>query len=239
MNKVILFILIAFLTTACLEYKEKMKINEDGSGEIKFALGINVSFFDENKNSNDLKDFNESKIKEKYSNKKGIKCTGSRSYAEAGSRWIEIDLEFDSIEDLMEASKDSSNLGMIGQIRLSEDKNGNMVFERKISSSEKDSTDNLFKAMFSNYKWIYELILPGNIVSTNAAENDIDKKNNSVKWYYNLASLNSSPAMVVVFQRNSSTNYILLIFLVVGAIALALVLLYLLKLKKDDEVRVK
>lgn len=239
MKKIILFTLLALLANACLEYKEKLKINDDGSGEIKFAIGINISLFDGNKTSDDLKEFDESKIKEKYTGKKGIKCTGSRSYTEAGSKWIEITLEFDSLEDLVSASKDSSNLGMIGQINLKEDRNGNMVFEREISSSQKDSTNNILNAMFSNYKWIYELTVPGKIISTNASENDIDKKTNTVKWYYNLASVNNSSTMIVVYQKNSSTNYILLIFLVIGAIMLAFVLLYLLKLKKDDEVRVK
>jgi hypothetical protein len=246
MKKIILFTLLAVLASACLEYKEKTKINDDGSGEIKFAIGISESLFNMNNSSGDIKEFDETKLRHKYSNAKGIKFIGSRSYSEAGNRWIEINLSFDSVEELMEASKDTSNLGMIGDIKLYEDSKGNMIFERRISSSkngiESDSTnkgngDDVVSAMFNNYKWTYELTLPGRIISANAQT--VDEKANTIRWYFSLGSLSHASSMVVTYAKPTSINITLLILLVMVAIVLALVLLYLLKLKKDEEVHVK
>ena len=248
MKRIILFAFLTFLTSACLEYKEKMQLNYDGSGEIKFAIGLSESLFNMSSDSGNVKDFDEAKIKNKYRHKKGIKFIGSKSYNESGDRWIEINLAFDSIEELMDASKDSSNFGMIGTIKLSEDNQGNMIFERSISSggksSEIDSSNsgfgkNVVDAMFSGYKWNYELTLPGKIISSNADKNDIDEKTNTVKWHFSMGSLSNASTMSVTFAKSSSTNLTLLILLVLGAIVLGLVLLYLLKLKRDEEVHVK
>ena len=242
MKKIILFTLIAVLTSACLEYKEKMTLNNDGSGEIKFAIGLNESLFSMNKDSVDVKDFDEAKLREKYSNAIGIEFIGSRSYVESGNRWIEIHLRFDSFDALVAASKDSSNLGMIGELKMHEGNKGTMIFERQISDgkngSETDSAnsekgEDVFKAMFLNYKWNYELTLPGKIITTNASPNDVDEKTNTVKWYFTLGSLGAASKMYVEYEKTSEINLGMLLLLVVGAIVLALVLLYLIKLKKD------
>lgn len=82
MKKMFLLLLAAIFLSGCLEYKEKMKLNSDGSGEITYAIGISESLLSSDMNSAQLKDFDENKIKENYEQKKGIKILGTTSYSQ-------------------------------------------------------------------------------------------------------------------------------------------------------------
>ncbi|MEW5843496.1 MAG: hypothetical protein AB1775_09570, partial [Bacteroidota bacterium] len=216
----------------------------DGSGTITFAVGINQSLFGGMADSSNFKDFDESKIKEQYSGKKGIKFLGSRTYTQDGSKWVEINLSFESLQALNEANKDSMQQGMMGTINLSEDANGNMVFTRKLlakpGSAEKDSAgselaNGMMQMMFGNYKWKYELTLPGKIISTNAAQNDVDYKTNTVKWTMSLASLAPAQEMIVTFEKASKVNMTLVILGVLIVMILAGIFIYRIKRSSTPE----
>lgn len=226
---------LSFSLFSCIEYKEKMKLNDDGSGEISFAVGISEEILSLGGDNKQFDDFNEEKIKREYENKKGIKFVSSKSYSKDGNRWIEISLQFDSFEDLKKAS-DSSSTGMIGEMSLTQNENGNWVYTRKISksnSSEKDIPDSesngMTKMMFSQYKWQYELTLPSKIINTNAKEQDVDTDNNTVKWVYSLASLSSEKTMTVTFERRKSTS---ITYVVIGAVLLIMLSFAALNLTK-------
>lgn len=246
MKKIILFSVLVFVVAGCIEYQEKMKINNDGSGEITFAIGINESFFQMGGESPEMKEFDENKLKEKFQNQKGIKFTGSKTYSKEGNRWIEVQLAFDSVNDLMNASRDSTGQDIIGNISLKEDKDGNMVFERilstkndgeKTDSASTDLGNGMMEAMFGQYKWKYELTVPGNIISSNAQENDIDRSTNTVKWALSLMSLSKSKTLTVVYSTGSSSNITYILLIVIACLVLGFVLLALLKRKKDIDVR--
>ncbi len=154
-------VIISLSMLSCIDYKEKMKLNNDGSGEITFAIGLSEDLIKMGDGDNRIDDFNEDKIKKDYENKEGITFVKSRSYTNDGNVWIEITLEFNSVENLVNASKDSTSAGMIGQISLSNYENDNWVFQRGISNdnfnsknnpSESDS-DNMMALMFSKSKW--------------------------------------------------------------------------------------
>jgi hypothetical protein len=228
-------LLLSISLFSCIEYKEKMKLNDDGSGEISFAIGLSEEILSMGGNNKQFDDFNEEKIKREYENKKGITFVGSKSYAKDGNRWIEISLKFDSLEDLEKAS-DSTSTGMIGKITLTQNENGSWVFTRKISksnSSEKEASDTvsngMMKMMFSQYKWQYELTLPSKIINTNAKEEDVDTDKNIVKWVYSLASLSTDKTMTVTFERQKSSS---ITYVVIGAVLLIMLSFAALNLAK-------
>lgn len=244
MKKYFLSVLLLALLSSCIDYKEKMKLNYDGSGTITFAVGVNQSFFGSLADSSDLKDFNEKKIKEEYSSKKGIKFLESKTYTQDGNKWVEINLSFESLQALNEANKDSMQQGMMGMINLSEDANGNMIFSRKLlgksDKSEKDTTGNslasgMMQMMFGNYKWKYELTVPGKLISTNAAPNDIDYKTNTVKWTVSLASLTTPQEMTVTFEKASKVNLTLVIFGVLVVVVLGSIFFYRIRKKSASQ----
>lgn len=236
MQKYVIAVFLLLFLSSCIEYHEKMKLNSDGSGTITFAVGINQQLFGGMADSSAFKDLDTSNIKKEYSSKRGIKFVGSRTYTEDGSKWVEITLSFESIQALNEANTDSMQQSMMGTMNLSQDANGNMVFSRKLlpksGSEEKDSSglaSGMMQMMFGNYKWRYELTVPGTIVSTNAAQNDIDHKTNTVKWIVPLASLASPYEMTVTFEKASKVNLTLIILGVLVVVSLVTVFIYRIK----------
>lgn len=243
MKKVLYLFILSLILTSCLEYNEKMKINSDRSGELTFAFGINQSFFEMGDKNKELKDFNEEKLKESYSKQKGIKLLSSKSFVENGIRWIEISLQFESVDALNKVNKDSTDNNFIGTIKLYEDDQNHLVYERSLGKVGSDSnsvdselTKGLFDAMIGKYEWKYELTLPGKIISANTDFKNIDQSNNKVFWKYSLSSINSSSVMKVVYQKPSSINLTMILLLVILSIVLGIVLLVLIKKKKDDNV---
>jgi|WetSurMetagenome_2_1015567.scaffolds.fasta_scaffold347127_2 hypothetical protein len=234
---------LSFFLTACIEYKEKLKLNDDGSGDITFAVGLSEELFKLDKDSSQVNDFSEDKIKKDWQDKKGIEFVGSRSYAKDGNKWIEISLKFESLEALQKASDDSTSKGMIGNISLTQNENGNWVFTRKIynSTAKEESGDDsvssgMMKMMFGQYKWQYELTLPSKIISTNAEEENVDTETNTVKWIFNLGSLSSNKIMTVTFEKQKSTS---IVYVLIGAlllIVLSVAALTLTKKKKTESV---
>jgi hypothetical protein len=232
MKRLFAILILSGLFASCIQYQEKMKLNSDGSGEITISVGISESIFNMGGQNDQIKDFNEGKIKENFSDKKGIKLISSRTYSQDGNRWVEVKVGFQSIKLLMESNKDSSQHEMIGDISLSEDVKGNMVFTRKISkadsSSSKDSSSSaigsgMMELMFGQYKWKYELTVPGNIISTNAESNDVDYKTNTVKWSLSMASLSHPQIMTVTFEKTGQANLTLILLGGLAIIVLAFV----------------
>lgn len=241
-NFLLAVLFLSLLMIGCIDYKEKLKLNFDGSGEINFAVGINTELFYLGDGENDFSDFNEKKIKQNYENKDGIHFINSKSYSKDGIKWIEITLHFESVEKLMEASKDSNNVGMIGQIELKKNDNGDCVYTRNISGSnsakkaEKDFSNNMMELMFSKYKWDYELTLPAKIISTNAADSNISEDSHTVKWSYTMASLAQGNKMKVTYKNERSVDYA---YIIIGALLMIVLSYHYIKSVKKTALKKK
>jgi hypothetical protein len=242
MKNILLFFSAALLISGCLEYQEKMKLNSDGSGEVIFAFGISESLLNIAGSNNDLKDFDESKIKEEFNNKKGVKVLSSRTYLQAGQRWIEINIAFESLEYLISATADSTQKTILGEISLSERSDGKMVFTRKLYKEPVNTVDDttndavsqgMMEMMFGHFNWNYQLTLPGKIISSNAAQNDIDYSTNMVKWTVSMASISKPQLMTVTFEK-PIPKYKIILMLVLVIVVIVAVILIMLKLKNKQ-----
>ena len=240
-----LLLLFPLIFFGCLQYEEKMKLYSDGSGEVVSAIGINSSIFSLGNDTTSYKGFNEESIIKQFEHKKGIKVLGTSRETKDGIVWIRVNLSFDSLEDLVKAAGNSSEYSMLGEMTLTENEDGNFVFERKIGSSNpdknvEDTDDEIGKgmlgAMFGQYKWTYELTLPGKIVSTNLKESEIDRGTNQIKLSYPLATLDKVQPIKIVFEKGSRLNAWMFLLLLVVASTLGYFIFYLLKSKKDTKV---
>jgi len=228
-------IIISLFFTSCIEYSEKMKLNENGSGEIIFAIGINNEIFNLGKGKFEINNFNADSIKKNYLNKKGIEFVNSRTYIKNNIRWIEIELKFDSVESLNSINNDTTQNGMIGIISLSKDRNGNIKYFRKIFPFNKNEAANgeskILSIIFSQYKWNYELQLPSKIISSNAHE--VRNDSNIAKWSFSLASLNSVKSLEVTFEKK---KFPWLIYSISALLIAALfIILYRVNLKRKNK----
>lgn len=247
MKRLFAITILSLLVVGCIQYHEKMKLNFDGSGEITFSVGISESFFNLGGESEELKSFDENKIKKSFADKKGIKFVNSRTYTKDSDRWVEITLGFESLQLLMESNEDSTQQAMIGSLSLKEDPKGNMVFTRKISRSDSsvqnDSTSDaigagMMEMMFGQYKWKYELTVPGKIISTNAEPNDIDHNANTIHWTLSMASLSKTQIMTVTFEKTGKANLTLIILGCMAIILLAGIFYMSVTKKKNENRRV-
>jgi len=204
---------LSILLFGCLDYKEKMKLNPDLSGELSFNVGISEQLFNMGGKSGDMKEFDEDKLKENYSNKEGIRFISSRSYSESGNRWIEIKVGFDSIQALMKSTTDSTQRGMIGFISINENNKGEITFSRKIFGNKTNQdtiadelSKNMMEMMFGNYTWKYELTLPGKIISSNA--DSVNHANSTIYWSFPLSKISSEKLMTVTFRTEEPNTII-------------------------------
>lgn len=233
----IAYLIIFLILESCIEYSEKMKLNDNGSGEITFAIGINREILSLGFGRDEFKNFNEDSIKKNFSNKEGVEFINSRTFVKNNNRWIEVKLKFDSIEKLR-LLNDSTQNGMIGFISLTKDQEGNLSYTRKIfpyNRQNEQEENGILALMFSQYKWTYELKLPSNIISTNAHE--IDNNTNTAKWTFSLSSLASEKQMVVVFEHKK--EYYLIYLFIAGFILASFVAVYFIMTKKKKQKDVK
>lgn len=239
LKSTITLVVVSLLLFGCLEYNEEMKLNSDLSGELTFAIGISEELYNLGGESPELENFDENKLKENYTNKKGIKFISSRSYSEGGNKWMEVKIQFDSVEDLMNSTTDSTQKGMTGEISIIEDEEGNFVYTRNVFGNETQqdsSTDamsqGMMDMMFAKYQWKFELGLPSKIITSNAKPENIDNTNNTVKWIFPLSSLSSKQLMTVTFENPNKISYLNYIIGSIAIVIVFVIFLFLLRKKK-------
>ncbi|MCX7797774.1 MAG: hypothetical protein N2249_04035 [Melioribacter sp.] len=236
MKKFILYILVIFLQ-GCIEYFEKMKLNDDGSGELVFYARINREIFSIKLKKGELKNFNADSIRKIFSNKEGIELISCKTYLKDNYVWIETKLNFASTEQLLKLNNYSPLKGLLGKITFSKDKDGNFIYYREIFyDSEMNSKEyGIITLLLSQYRWNYELILPSKIISANSSE--IYSDSNKVKWSFSLMSLLHKKVMSVTFERNKKFSglyvFVLLIVLVLLSILFYLVFKRIIKNEKS------
>lgn len=190
---VILFSFLLLLLSGCLEYRETMQLNRDGSGNITMSIGLDYSLMDLAK-PDTLEGMSESEIREHFAGAEGIDVTGSRTYTERGIQWIEVDLDFQSLDALESAASDGQIPGFFGQISFMRTPEGTLRYARSVEFNEETMENEalglkLLEAMFSRYYWEYEVRFPGPVLEANVSQESIDQEKQTVRWSFSLSSL--------------------------------------------------
>jgi len=148
----LLLFMVLFLSN-CIEYQEEMWFERDGSGKLTMKISLNeyLSSLDEGSSDND---FNEDEMVKDLNSHMGIKVTSSKSYYHNEKKWIEINLKFDSFDNLSKINEDETELNFMGKIKLTYDNKGNLNFSREIFIDNIDTDDDendatMIKAMLS------------------------------------------------------------------------------------------
>ncbi len=223
----LLLFMVLFLSN-CIEYQEEMWFERDGSGKLTMKISLNeyLSSLDEGSSDND---FNEDEMVKDLNSHMGIKVTSSKSYYHNEKKWIEINLKFDSFDNLSKINEDETELNFMGKIKLTYDNKGNLNFSREIFIDNIDTDDDendatMIKAMLSKYKWEYIVHFPSKILVANAAEENIDESKKTVKWTFPLMVLaKKSQTMEATFVNPNALGnnkyfvsfFVVFIFLVV------------------------
>lgn len=190
MKRLVGFMLLAaiLVLTGCVIYDESMELNKDGSGKYTFGMGVT-----EFSSLVDTEEFLEDEPEEEIdlSEYPGITIIETNNYidTETDIEWTNITLEFETLEALANALN-TNELFQIGEISFSKGEDGYMLFKRTIPLladhvEDFEGTDPAMLAMFlGEYHWNYKTKLPGRIVDSNAAEEDIDRATNTISWSF-------------------------------------------------------
>lgn len=121
---------LLLLLSGCVEYDEELWLKPDGSGRAKLRL-VHQSYYS-----------NTQTIINKLE-KPGIHLTDIKVKQSKANMIYEIEFSFDSIEAFNNVNDQISAADFWGQITLSKNPIGNIVFRRKISLGGKESLDQL------------------------------------------------------------------------------------------------
>jgi len=189
--------------SGCIEYREEISLNKDGSGTLAFDLGLPQH------TSIDEEEINELSIVSLCDSVEGVQVINSSTYEVDEITWIHVDAEFDDVVLLNDIRNE-----WFGKIYLKEDDKGDYVFERMISMSDTVSTDfskfgrTLKYAFLGQYSWIYTVHFPTELLGSNAPLMRTDTLSNTVTWEYNLASLiNEEKVMRARYRRPKGIGY--------------------------------
>ena len=193
--KGLLMLAVLPLMIGCVEYEEEMCINEDGSGSIAAKLGFSeflgglIGFFDRGF-------FNEEELFNEFDSLDGIEVKDKDAYYKGGRRWVEIVLNFDSVEDLSRLRHHDEIPVILGRIRYDQESKREFSYRRDLdvnitsdSDDEKDSENENIVEILSGYEWKYTVHFPGKILDTNGEIVQKSGKESIVSWVFPLAEL--------------------------------------------------
>ena len=182
--------LIMILSAGCFDMDDKMTINKDGSGTMKIKYSIAAQLADGQTEGIPPAMFNKDSLKMDFESAAGVKVKEAKSYVENDKKYMEIIVEFDSFDSF--AQSNMSGGGFVGQMSLSNDREGNIIFEREVCTDicdeQKEEVPNAegMAKMLGAFTWSYEVKFPSKIINANT---NIDEKNNSAKWTFSMGSI--------------------------------------------------
>ena len=213
-----LSLILVLIFFGCIEYTEKLWINDDGSGRITLKIGIDnamlslgeadddvdvlITAFEENK---EMIQDTLTRLFEKFG---GIKYKEIDVYENYGSSWFKGTFEFDSINSLNNGLRQFQELSNLNEetydlfdIEITEKSDGEIFFERNLMPIAEDDMEEmklnpLFKIAeetLKRYESEFTVYFPYRVTSANTEDEYIDSSDNKVTWKYDILSLMDSP----------------------------------------------
>jgi hypothetical protein len=186
--------LVLLIMAGCVDYTEELWLNKDGSGNVKMLIGV-LTNYENQKEINRLLD------------QPGITLISKSVYRKDNYTYYKLEFRFKSLEAFNSLNDQVSNADFFGRITLNKEKDGTISMRRQISlgsmNADEDEIEQLFKSMnVDNLKWRYKMHLPWKIVSSNAAPGNVDYKENTVSWEYQIRYLwNKSQIMTAQMKK--------------------------------------
>ena len=205
MNKskllITLLLTLILFATGCMNYKEEVWLNKNGSGKITLHFNSSVQSLIE-KTSED--------INTGLKTNKKLSIIDQKLISKADSSSFTITISFKEISDL-------DTLNDIGTFSFVEGKKAKPVYTRTLtnadssSSIEKPKPGEIKELM--RYKWEYIAHLPYPIDKTNAQS--LDKHSNTVSWKYNYYQILQNKRIVMTATMKKPIPILVLLLITV------------------------
>ncbi|MDP3114327.1 MAG: hypothetical protein Q8M98_06060 [Candidatus Cloacimonadaceae bacterium] len=203
MKRLLWLILTLLALAGCVQYDEELWLNQDGSGKAKIRL-VHRSTYE-----------NPEEIMRKAA-LPGINLIDSIISRVGPNVIYTVTFKFANIEAFNNVNDQLSNADFWGKITLNREPGGKVNFKRRIalgSQEEEDDFETLFSQMQTEHPvWNYKLHLPWKIVSSNAAEDKIDRGKRVISWSYDTAQMwNKHEYMIVEMEKGYPWTIIIIV----------------------------
>jgi hypothetical protein len=245
--QLLLLLLLPVLCAGCINYSEESWLDANGSGKISMEISTSEQFAALIAQENSGISFSQKELEQPFKDLTGIKLEGVKIYHQNGNQIATVNFKFTSFKALNHINNSNGVFGFLGKISFIKDKKGQLVFTRTIAkinfnhSTQTDGTsnngfaDSISAAMLSGYNWKYTIHFPGEVLSANTANDNINTKTNTVVWEIPLAKLlaNSQTLTATIATPNPWFIYII----VAGALlVVAIFILVITKFAKKPKV---
>ena len=214
----ILYTSILLVLTSCLNYKQEVVLQPDGSGSMKIDYWMSLPDSGSRNIAAELGIFNPDSIRNEFSSLYS-KVENVEVFIDSGdtSTHAIVELSFDRIDSL-----NLTQMFADSKFRFNEETSGQIIFSQFIPPIAMG-----FGVNAENYTVIYQYTFSGTILNHNA--NDV--KNNTLTWNYSLADIGVGKSINVTFKPFKLEKTPDWIYMLTGAV-LALVIFFLFRRKR-------
>ncbi len=222
MKRLAFALLALLLLSGCVEYDEELWIKPDGSGKANLRL-VHRSPYE-----------NPEEVMRK-AQLPGIHLISSKVSRSGADVIYQVSFTFKNIEAFNNINDQIGTADFWGKITINQEPKGKVSFKRRIALGrieKDDEIENLFSMQQVDYPvWQYKVHLPWKIVSSNADETNINRKNKTVSWSYDTRALwHNDEFMTVEMEKGLPILPIILIAIVV--IMLGFFILWMIRIAK-------
>ncbi|HOH97245.1 MAG TPA: hypothetical protein PL188_02925 [Candidatus Cloacimonadota bacterium] len=194
MKRLVICILALITLAGCVQYDEELWLHRDGSGKAKIRL-VHRSPYE-----------NLEEIQRKAA-LPGINLQSYKVQRLGQDVVYDIVFKFKSIEAFNNVNDQLGSADFWGKITLNKESPRRITFKRRIalgSQEEEDALEELFSQMHSPASsWTYKLHVPWQIMSTNAASENVDIKGKTITWSFDTSAMwNTHEYMTAEFRKS-------------------------------------
>ena len=203
----LIFGLAVLVLGGCVEYRESLVLERDGSGTVVMAIGVKEALLRAAEVA-ESEMYNPASALDMLRAQQGLRVIESRSETREGTRWLHLVLTFESLAALNGIDRIEQYRGLFGNFVLAENAASQRVLTRTIRADFPEEVresflTSLLAPMFARYPWSYEVRFPSRVVESNG-ESSAGSADHAqlVQWRFNFGDLVAEPqVMRTTFAR--------------------------------------
>lgn len=203
----LVFGLAVLVLGGCVEYRESLVLERDGSGTVVMAIGVKEALLRAAEVA-ESEMYDPASTLDTLRAQQGLQVIESRTETREGTRWLHLVLTFESLAALNGVDRIEQYRGLFGHFLLAENSAGQRVLTRTIRADlpekiRESFLTSLLAPMFAKYPWSYEVRFPSRVVESNGEESAGSAGDAQlVQWRFSFGDLVAEPrVMRATFAR--------------------------------------
>ena len=203
----LVFGLAVLVLGGCVEYRESLVLERDGSGTVVMAIGVKDALLRAAEVA-ESEMYDPASTLDTLRAQQGLQVIESRTETREGTRWLHLVLTFESLAALNGVDRVEQYRGLFGNFVLAENSAGQRVFTRTIRADLPEKVresflTSLLAPMFAKYPWSYEVRFPSRVVESNGEKSTGSADEAQlVRWRFSFGDLVAEPrVMRATFAR--------------------------------------